>query len=313
MHKLRELIPSANCLFTFEAAARHESFTRAAGELNITQPSVSRSVQQLEGWLDVTLFHRRHRAIELTAEGRRLYQELSNAFDHLYLTASTLQTSSHRESLNVSFSSTFISFWLAPRMNDFSRKYPEIRLHIDVSDREDKDLAREGFDISLRVGEGNWGSLTSWQFADEEVFPVCSPAYLENYGPIRSVADLPNHRLLQTDEPYRVRIAWKEWLNHNGVAATNLDYVLICTDPGSLLQSVLEGQGVSLGWKFLVERKLEEGQLVRPVGAVYRSGLGVYIIAPDTSPMKWSARVFRDWLLHEAEQVTEREQFPSTK
>ena len=166
-------------------------------------------------------------------------------------------------------------------MDDFSGIYPVVRFHIDVSDREDKNLVREGIDISLRVGEGDWDSLKLWRFADEEIFPVCSPAYLENYGPIRSVADLPNHRLLQTDEPYRVRIAWKEWLNHNGVAATNLEYVLICTGPASLLQSVIQGQGVSLGWSFLVDRKLEEGQLVRPVDAVYRSGLGVYVVAPD--------------------------------
>ncbi len=303
MHKLRSLLPSANSLFTFEAAARQESFTEAAKELHVSQPAVSKSVQQLEDYLGTKLFHRQHRAIELTAEGRRFYQEVTASLDHLYSAALALHRAPVKESINVSFSSVFIGFWLLPRLESFKSRYPDLKLHLEVNDRDDKNLLREGIDLSSRLGDGKWSGLRSWQYADEEVLAVCSPGYLHHNGPIESLNDLPGHHLLQLEESYRIRIGWTEWLHHNGVEAPTVDYDLVFTDAEALLQAVLRGQGIALGWRHLVDGELRAGHLVQAVPDSYRSGLGLYLVAPQAGPMKWGAKVFRDWLLEQAQEA----------
>ena len=300
MHKLRRLLPSANSLFTFEAAARHQSFTEAAKELNVSQPAVSKAIHLLEDHLGTKLFYRHHRAIELTAEGSRFYDVVTRSFEQLYAAATVLETVPRSESINVSFSSVFVSFWLMPRLDDFKRRHPQLSLHLDVNDRDDKNLAREGIDLSSRLGEGEWSGLHSWHYADEEVIVVCSPGYLETHGPITSAEDLPRHQLLQLDEPYRVRMGWKEWLHNNDVKAPAVSYHLAFNDSEAVLQAVLRDQGLALGWRHLVERQLRSGRLVQPVPNMWRSGLGLYLVAPMGPPMKRGAELFRDWILEQA-------------
>ena len=300
MHKFRSLLPSANSLFTFEAAARHLSFTKAAQELNVSQPAVSKSIQLLEEHLDTRLFFRHHRAIELTAEGQRFYDVVVDCFDRLYRTAAALDKAPSKETINVSFSSIFVSFWLLPRLDDFKARYPSVSLHLDVNDRDDKNLLREGIDLSSRLGDGNWPGLRSWFYAEEDVIVVCSPGYLEAHGPIGSVHDLPAHRLLQLDESYRVRIGWKEWLQNHGVSATHLDYHLVFNDSEAVLQAVLRDQGLALGWRHLSARQLRSGRLVQPLAETCTSGRGLYLVAPAPTPMKWGAKVFRDWILEQS-------------
>ena len=300
MHKLRHLLPSGNSLFTFEAAARHESFTEAARELNISQPAISRSIRQLEDYLGTRLFHRHHRAIELTAEGRRFYQEVAESLDQLYSAAQGLRRAPIKESINVSFSSVFIGFWLLPKLPDFTERYPDLKLHLQVNDRDDKNLLRESIDLSSRLGDGTWSGLRSWRYADEEVLAICSPGYLKAHGPIASAADLPEHYLLQLEESYRIRIGWTEWLNQNGVETPGVDCDLVFTDLEALFQATLRGQGIALAWRHLIKDQLRDGTLVQPVPNSYRSGLGLFLVAPEGVPMKWGAKAFRDWVLGQA-------------
>ncbi|MEM7222929.1 MAG: LysR substrate-binding domain-containing protein [Pseudomonadota bacterium] len=305
MHKLRHLLPSGNSLFTFEAAARHESFTEAAKELNVSQPAISRSIHQLEDYLGTKLFHRHHRAIELTAEGRRFYQEVAESLDHLYSAAQGLRRAPVKESIKVSFSSVFMGFWLLPKLRDFSAHYPDLKLHLEVNDRDDKNLLREGIDLSSRLGDGKWSGLRSWRYAEEEVLAVCSPDYLAAHGPIGEVDELPRHQLLQLAESYRVRIGWTEWLHQMGVAAPSVDCDLVFTDADALFKAAQRGQGITLAWRHLVRDQLAEGAMVQPVSDSYFSGLGLYLVAPEGVPMKWGARIFRDWVLAQAKAASQ--------
>ena len=189
-----------------------------------------------------------------------------------------------------------------PRLDDFKARYPEpFKLHLDVNDRDDKNLLRESIDLSSRLGDGSWSGLRSWRYADEEVLAVCSPAYLEAQGPIGSVDELPNHDLLRLEESYRIRIGWTEWLHQNGVPSPKIECDLAFTDAATLFQAALRGQGITLAWRHLVEDQLRDGSLVQPVPNTYRSGLGLYLVAPAEAPMKRGAKAFRDWLLSRAE------------
>ena len=300
MHKLRSLLPSGNSLFTFEAAARHESFTQAAKELRISQPAVSKSVRLLEEYLGVQLFHRRHRAIELTAEGHRFYEEVAAGFDGLYAAARALRSAPIKDNVNALFSSVFINFWLLPRLDDFKSRFPEVTLHLDVDIRDDKDLVREGIDISSRLGDGDWQGLRSWYYGDEEIIAICSPDYLREHGAPGSIGDLPSHRLLRLEDAFRPKTEWPDWLRLNGVDAAEVDYALVLTDAGALLEAVLRGQGIALGWRHLVSDQLRDGSFVQPLPNAHATGYKVYLVAPADVPMKWGTRVFRDWLLGQA-------------
>jgi LysR family transcriptional regulator, glycine cleavage system transcriptional activator len=289
MHKLRSLVPSANHLFVFEAAARRLSFTAAAQELNVTQPAVSKTIRILERSTGLKLFHRESARLRLTADGQRLYEETQASFDHIYKTISTMRRQGDRDIVRVSFSTSFVYLWLLPRLHEFK------------SLRDDIDFSDGTIDLSARLGDGAWPGLQSWLFTAEDVSAVCSLSYLEQHGPVGTVADLPRHRLLHFTERYRKRIGWNEWLRRMGVPAANVIEDVVFSDALAATEAAALGQGMVLGWHHLVDDYIRSGRLVRPLGATYRSGQSIYLTASALRPMKPAVDLFRKWLLSKAE------------
>ncbi|GHD20807.1 LysR substrate-binding domain-containing protein [Tianweitania populi] len=302
MHRLRSLIPSANYLFVFEAAARRKSFTGAAQELNVSQPAVSKTIRLLEEATGLRLFRRDHTRLELTAEGKRLYKETQEAFDHLHMVISTLQKKHSTDIVRVSFSASFVQLWLLPRLKGFKARHPDVSLRIEESSRDDQDLVEEDIDLSARLGLGNWPGVNVWSLASEEVIAVCSADYLREHGPIREPADLLNHELLNFEERHRTRMVWREWLERNGVPVPKLRQEFVFTDALGSIEAAVLGQGVALGWRHLVHDHLKAGRLLSPLTTSYRSGQSIYLIMPAQRWPKRGAELFRDWLL---EQVAE--------
>ena len=301
MHRLRSLVPSANYLFAFEAAARRKSFTAAADELNVSQPAVSKTIRLLEEATGLKLFRRQHNQLELTAEGARLYREVQESLDHLYMVIASLQREHATDQVRVSFSASFVQLWLLPRLRDFRDKHPEVTLRIEESSRDDQDLAAENIDLSARLGSGSWPGMQAWKFVAEEVVPVCSPDYLAARGPITTAADLLNHPLLDFEERYRTRMGWWEWLKVHGVRMTRRRENVVFTDLLGSVKAAALGEGIALGWRHLVEDYLASGQLVTPLQETYRSGHAVYLVMPAQRPAKRGTEVFRDWLLAQVE------------
>lgn len=301
MHRLRSLVPSANYLFAFEAAARRKSFTAAADELNVSQPAVSKTIRLLEEATGLKLFRRQHNQLELTAEGARLYREVQESLDHLYMVIASLQREHATDLVRVSFSASFVQLWLLPRLRDFRDKHPEVTLRIEELSRDDQDLAAENIDLSARLGSGSWPGMQAWKFVAEEVVPVCSPDYLSARGPITTAADLLNHPLLDFEERYRTRMGWWEWLKVHGVRMTRRRENVVFTDLLGSVKAAALGEGIALGWRHLVEDYLASGQLVTPLQETYRSGHAVYLVMPAQRSAKRGTEVFRDWLLAQVE------------
>ncbi len=301
MHRLRSLVPSANYLFAFVAAARRKSFTAAADELNVSQPAVSKTIRLLEEATGLKLFRRQHNQLELTAEGARLYREVQESLDHLYMVIASLQREHATDLVRVSFSASFVQLWLLPRLRDFRDKHPEVTLRIEESSRDDQDLAAENIDLSARLGSGSWPGMQAWKFVAEEVVPVCSPDYLSARGPITTAADLLNHPLLDFEERYRTRMGWWEWLKVHGVRMTRRRENVVFTDLLGSVKAAALGEGIALGWRHLVEDYLASGQLVTPLQETYRSGHAVYLVMPAQRSAKRGTEVFRDWLLAQVE------------
>lgn len=297
MHRLRSLVPSANYLFVFEAAARRQSYTAAAAELNVSQPAVSKTIKLLESSLGFKLFNRSGGRLELTAEGKHLLGETQDALDQLYLAITSLRRRNAKDVVRVSFSTAFVQFWLIPRLDGFKEANPGIALHIEESSRDDLDLDQEDIDISARLGNGRWHDARSWRFTDEEVLPACSPAYLRKHGPLDSIAELAAKTLLHFEERHRQRMTWQEWFKQMGVRRPGPAEGLVFTDSLGAIEAAIRGQGVALGWIHLVRDHLQAGRLVPALDAVCRSGSAIHLVMPSRRKLKPSAELFRDWML----------------
>ena len=296
MESLRSLIPSPSGLFAFEAAARHGSFTRAAEELGVTQAAVSYSIRQLETALGVTLFHRRHRGIALTENGERFFHDLAIGLAHIRRSAETLKRQRGGRHVTLSASTSFAGYWMMPRLAELRAAHPEIDLRLQTSDK-DVDLHAEGISLGVRLGEGEWQAYDSALIAPEEIFPICSPAYLQASGPLEGPSGLAAQKLIHLDEPFRPSPTWRDWFAAAGLDQADRGEGLRLNDYALVLQAVLEGQGVALGWQHLAGPLVERGLLVRPLPQSQVTGAGFYIVWPKGQTLSPQAATVRDWIL----------------
>ncbi len=292
-------LPAIGHLMTFEAAARTGSFTRAAEELSISQPAISHAMRELEIELGVRLFERRHKGVESTDAGRFLLEQVSLGLTLIdqALREVRSMTSSHQVTLAVSTATA--TWWLLPRVARFKQLYPEIELRCITTDT-DLDLTRERIDLAITLGSGEFPKHRRWHFVDEEIFPVCSPALLRQFGPTPDVQALTRSNLLHLEERYRPRLGWSGWLARFGVALERNTKLFRFNDYSIVLQAAIEGQGVALGWRHLVAPLLEQGLLVRPVAQSVTTDQPIYIVASRAGQLRGDAVFLRDWLMAEA-------------
>ena len=300
---LRNRLPPANSLVTFEAAARHLNFTRAAGELMVTQAAVSRQVQLLEDNLGAALFERRPRGLTLTAAGQRLYAAVTMGLGHIATTAADLRRVRREGELTVSTSVTFANYWLMSRVAKFRAAHPDIQLRL-VASAPVRDLTASGIDLAVRYGRGNWAGVEALHLLDNHVFPVCAPRYMARRRPLQSVTDLLEETLLHLVEFDRNWVSWEAWLAAMGIAARPRGPSLEFDNYLVLTQAVLDGQGIALGGGRLAEDFLARGVLIRPIEAMLRSEQSFYLLIPIDQPLSPQARAFRDWILVEAKERT---------
>ena len=305
MVTLRSKLPPPNSLVVFEAAARHLNFTKAARELGVTQAAVSRQIQLLEDHLGASLFYRRPRALKLTREGQQLLKAVTIGLEHIANTAVDIRRRQDSSEVTVASSVTFASYWLMTRVAKFRAAYPEIELRL-VASAPVSDLAVAGIDIAIRYGAGRWPGVEAVHLLDNEVFPVCSPGYLEGREPIGTTADLLHHRLLHLVEYDRNWVTWEAWLKALGVTGSpaqrglSFDHYLV------LIQAALDGQGIALGGGRLADDFLARGMLVRPTPATLRSEQAFYLLRPADQVMSVSAQLFWAWIQTEARTVNGR-------
>jgi len=303
MISLRSKLPPANSLVTFEAAARHLNFTRAAGELAVTQAAVSRQIHLLEDNLGVALFERRARGLKLTAAGKRLHEAVTMGLGHIAGTAADLRRVRREGELTVSTSVTFANYWLMSRVAKFRAAHPEVQLRL-VASAPVRDLTASGIDLAVRYGRGKWEGAESVHLLDNHVFPVCAPSYMARRRPLQSVTDLLEETLLHLVEYDRNWVTWESWLAAMGVHAPPRGPSLEFDNYLVLTQAVLDGQGIALGGGRLAEDFLARGVLIRPIEAMLRSEQSFYLLIPTDQPMTEQARAFRDWILVEAKERT---------
>lgn len=297
MHRVRAYIPSANYLFTFEAAARRGSFTAAAAELNVSQPAVSKTIRQFEAALGFKLFRRTSSRLELTPEGKRLFHETANAFDSLHAVITAMRRTERREVVRATFSASFLQLWLLPRLGEFSELHSEIRLSLEESTYDDLDLFSNGIDLSARLGHGGWSDLHTWRLTPEIIFPVAAPSYIESHCPDLQPCDLQRLKLIHFREKNRVRWGWHEWLAANQLPCDRVSEAFVFSDALNSVGAAALGQGVALGWAHLVMDQVRSGALQRIGSLGHDTGKAIHLIAPKRKPLSSATQKFVTWIL----------------
>lgn len=262
MNTLGKSLPPLASLLPFEAAARLESFSKAAEELHITQAAISRQIRGLEENLGLKLFSRRNRAVFLTQEGRELGRVVSSALRSISDVAETLRQAPGKNRVVLLCQLCEAFYWLMPRLSSFHQQYPEIEIQVATSTRPLTEF-NEHFDVALQSTGRPSGAHILVFTASDEVFPVCSPQYLNVQAPMQ-VSELARHTLLhyRTTPPHWMQ--WEGWLKAFGqIRAVDLQGTVFDSYP-LMLQAAVEGHGIALGWRRTAARLIERGALVRP-------------------------------------------------
>jgi len=292
-------LPPLNALRTFETAARHLSFTKAAAELNVTQAAVSHQIRQLEEYLGMPLFRRFNRRLALTDEGQQYLPSVRAAFDELSSATRRLVQGDRYGILTVSVLPSFAARWLVPRLGRFRHAHPEIDLRLAAA-VESVDFNRADVDLGIRYGRGHYPGLHAVRLMEDEYFPVCNPALLDGPKPLRRPGDLQDHTLLHDEHTLgEPNPRWEDWLRAAGVTNVNPNRGPIFGDASMMLQAALAGQGVAMGRTALVIDDLAAGRLVRPFDLALPGGFAYWVVCPEAMAERPKIRAFREWLLAE--------------
>jgi len=294
-------LPSLNALKAFEAAARHESFTKAASELNVTQGAVSHQVKGLEAELGLRLFTRERQRLLITEAGRSYLEVVRDSFDRLAVGTNRLLQRQKAGVLTVTTSPNFAAKWLVHRLGHFIDTYPDIDLRLSATPHH-IDFAREDIDLAIRHGDGNWPGLHVTRLCAEELFPVCSPKLVRGRGALRSPADLKRHTLLHVGD----RNGWSQWAEAARVKGDHLTRGPIFSQASMAIDAAIDGQGVALARTALAAWDLGAGRLVRPFALALKAPFAYWIVCPKSTADLPKIATFREWLLAEAKADTAR-------
>jgi len=294
-------LPTLNLFHTFEAVARHRSFTLAADELCLTQSAVSRQIKTLEDALDLRLFRRLHRAIEVTAEGQRLFESVTRGLDDVSACLAALGAAAKAPQITVCASVAFAWFWLMPRLQRFGALQPDVDLRVLATDQPVLPGAGE-VDVAILFGTGQWEGLHAQLLFGERVYPVCSPAYLGNHPELRRAEDLLDQTLLHLEygKPSLGGVDWRTWLLRQGVNGQPVRRGLRFNSYPMALQAAEAGHGVALGWSYVTDPILADGGLVCPVDRTVETRDGYYLCTSKETSQTPGIRAFLDWINTEA-------------
>lgn len=287
-------LPALAALRAFEAAARHESFSRAAAELFVTHGAVSHQIRALEEELGQPLFERRGKRVTLTTNGRVYAERVRDALLQIADATRVLQAGNRDKRLTISTMPSFAARWLTPRIGSFIERHPELDVEL-LSSNSLVDFANEEVDIALRMGSGDYPGLYVERLLDDVFFPVCSPDF--NGG---RLPELPQHMagmpLLRGEgDP------WKPWFEAAGLDWPEPRKGLLLQDSSLLLQAAAEGQGVALIRSSLAYNDLLSGRVVRLFDVSIDCPWLLYFVCAADSLDLPKVQAFRQWLLPEME------------
>ena len=291
-------LPPVSTLIVLEAVVRHRSFTQAAKELRVTQAAISQQIRGLEDDLRIELIRRERPQIRNTVEAELLATATRQGIDGIRTAVEAIRRRPDVNHLSIAALTSFASFWLMPRLPKFFAEFPELEVNLLARDREIQ-RGDEGFDVGVNYpGTPRRGFQVHTLFRDE-LMAVCSPVFLASRPELQSVHDLAKAYLIDlvTDDPW---MGWDEWFACFGAARHADKKGLQVTSYVLAIQAALDGQGVALGWRRLIEPLLQREALVPVVPERARPDGAYALLVPNRNLHNPAVEKFRRWILREA-------------
>ncbi|MBL4721832.1 MAG: transcriptional regulator GcvA [Alphaproteobacteria bacterium] len=300
-------LPPLNSLRAFEASARRQSFSRAAEELHVTPAAVSQQIKGLEKFLGATLFRRTRQTLILTETGQTLLPGIRRGFQAFNDAMEDFSRQDDTGYLTVASTASFAAKWLVPHIQSFNRAHPKIDVRITTSDKL-LNYERDGVEIGVRLGKGDYPDLVAELLLPQELAPVCSPALLNRGKQLRKPSDLRYFTLLHSEAQLgNEESNWALWLKAAGVDDIDAARGLRFDFSESAQNAAIEGAGVALGRTALIADDVASGKLVRPFEINLPSDLNYFLVYPEKNLKRPKVKAFRDWVHSEVQlQATER-------
>ena len=291
-------LPSFSNLIAFDAIARHGTLTRAAEELNVSQPAISRRLAALEADLGHLLFDRRTKPLALTKSGAELFDVLRSGLSRLEAVIRRLRNTTDSESLTISAGAGLAAYWLIPRLSEMQAAFPTLRLKIVSQSHQHEDDGTG--DLQIRFGQGNWAATEATKMLGEEVFPACSPLHLGRRKVPFSLDQLKGASLLDMKVENQPWYDWNSWFDAAGTAVNRAAKILYFDSYPLVVSAALAGQGVCLCWAGLLDSFLASGALVCLSPVSMPSPRGYFVTHEVGLPPNAPARAIARWLLDSA-------------
>jgi LysR family glycine cleavage system transcriptional activator len=294
---MNQELPPLAWLRAFEAAARQNSFTAAARELNMTQPAVSYQIRMLERRLGVALFERHARRVALTELGRAYLPSVRRAFATLSASTAGLFGLGTDQEVTVRCAASFATLWLAPRLPRFAAAHPQVELRLYTAKWPDSPQDSTA-DVDIRYGDGTWPGQEVTLLRRERCLPVCSAATAARLGYPPEPARLTEAELIHT---MGYENFWHDWFRRAGLELAPPRRGLKVDSSLAALEIATAGHGLAIVFERFAAGHLADGRLVAPFPQALDPGQGHYALLPDgAAPPRPEAVLFRDWLAAEA-------------
>ncbi|MBK5418169.1 DNA-binding transcriptional regulator DsdC [Pseudomonas sp. TH31] len=286
-------------LFTFQVAARHLSFTKAADELCLTASAVSHRIARLEAELSIQLFERLTRRVQLTEAGERIFEILQRTLGDLSEVFAQPVDADLAGPLTLYAHPSIAHAWLVPRLAEFGARFPRVTLDLRVGN-DSIDFRSRKIDLALYYGNGEFHGLISHRLMQERVAPVCSPEYADRHRLFDSVQQLEHCTLLHDSLAWdhaAFDSEWAMWVRYHG-AGVSMPKRGVTFDRSDLcVTAAINHAGLAIGREQLVTGPIQQGKLVLPFGGFARCGeYDYYIVHPALEPLPRRVSSFIEWL-----------------
>ena len=300
---MNRTLPGTRALRTFEAAARHLNFTRAADEVGLTPAAVSYQIKEIEDQLGIVLFARTSRTIQLTPAGAVLFEATTDALETLQRAAGRARRIARDSNqLRLTVGPRFATHWLLPRLPQFKAAHPGLEVTFDITDHL-RDFDRDDVDVAIRFGAGAYAGTRSHRLFDAVVAAVCSPTLLANAPALKEPRDLfaqtlcyVNCKVNDMDWPN-----WRMWMDAAGVRDFDDSRCVAFADSSHVVQAILDGNAVGLVELAMIAGDLARGRLVKlfDIGLSPAPGYAYHLVYPDSIGTDPRVAAFREWMLEE--------------
>jgi len=294
----KKRLPPLDPLIAFEAAARLLSFTRAGEELHLSQAAISQQIRSLESSLQVQLFTRSHRAVQLTNEGREYQHTVVTILKQLAGATMDIQNIEFSQQLVIGCDQCFATQWLSPRFAQLRQLLPAVALRIIASDDYDESLGPE-IQTAILHGDAQWPGFHAQLLCAEEVYPVCSPNYPHQQAQQDWAGWLLQAQLIDLVDSHWNWMNWRLWLGGNNIDEPLGNRNLHINSYPLVIDAACAGLGVALGWGGLVDDLIAQGRLIRPLTQSSKTEFGYYFLCRENLQDDETIAQLRNWLFRE--------------